>query len=190
VLADGFGSSARVLSLHGQAMFSVVHDESRPFVVTAGVAELRDVGTKFMVESGQHGGETRLVVTEGAVAVQGAGGLAPSDTVRAGDRASVSATGAVVVERGVSYDDDQAWLEGRLVFRDAPLSQVTDDLRRWFGLELRLTDSRLAARHLTATFDQDARADVGHIVAAALGARVDQSGDTIWIRQTAGSARR
>jgi len=67
---------------------------------------------------------------------------------------------------------------------------VTGDLRRWFGLELRVTDPLLAARHLTAAFDQDARADVGHIVAAALGARVDQSGDTIWIRQTVGSARR
>ena len=190
VLAGGFGSSTRALSLHGQAMFDVVHDEARPFVVTAGAAELRDVGTVFMVESVQRGGETRIIVTDGSVAVQRADRGAPPDTVRAGDRATVSGTGMVTLERGVAYADDRAWLEGRLVFRDASLAQVTDDLRRWFGLELRVTDPLLAARHLTATFDQDARADVGHIVAAALGARVDQSGDTIRIRQTAGSARR
>jgi transmembrane sensor len=190
VLETGYGTSARALSLHGQAMFDVVHDAEHPFVVTAGAAQLRDVGTTFLVESGQRNGETRIVVTDGAVAVRGTDRAAPADTLGAGDRAIVSAAGVVSVERGVAYDDDRAWLDGRLVFRDASVAQVTDDLRRWFGLELRVTDPRLAMHHLTAAFDHDARADVGHIVAAALGARVDQSGDTIWIRPTAGSARR
>jgi transmembrane sensor len=190
VLASSYGTSARALSLHGQAMFDVKHDEAHPFVVTAGDAELRDVGTVFMVESGRRGLETHIVVTDGAVAVRGPDHTAPADTLKAGDRATVSAAGVVSVERGVASDDDRAWLDGRLVFRDASLAQVSEDLRRWFGLELRVTDPQFAMHHLTATFDHDARADVGQIVAAALGARVDQSGDTIWIRPTVGSARR
>jgi transmembrane sensor len=189
-LAAGYGASSRAVSLRGQALFEVVHDAAHPFVVTAGSAELRDVGTVFTVESDQEDGEVRVAVTEGAVAIRRADRAAPADTLEAGDRAIASAAGMVSVVRGGASADDLAWLEKRLVLRDAPLAEVTGDLRRWYGLELRIGDSALATRHLTATFDQDTRADVGRLLAAALGASVTQTGDTIWLRPTAGSAGR
>jgi transmembrane sensor len=189
-LPAGYGVSSRAVSLRGQALFDVVHDTTRPFVVTAGAAELRDVGTIFTVESDRDGGEVRVAVTEGAVAIQRGDLEEPGDTLRAGDRATVSSGGTMRVTRGAASADDLAWLERRLVLRDAPLARVAADLHRWYGLELRIADSTLATRHLTATFDRDTRADVGRLLAAALGASVTQSGDTIWLRPTAGSARR
>jgi transmembrane sensor len=189
-LGPQYGTSARVVSLRGQAMFTVVHDAAHPFVVKAGHAELRDVGTSFAVESDRNG-EVRVAVSEGVVALRlGDPGTAPEDTLRAGDRALVSETGLVIVARGAASADDLAWLQRRLVLRDAPLTRVAEDLRRWYGLELRIADSGLAARHLTATFDRDMRADVGRLLAAALGASVAQSGDTIWLRPTPGASQR
>jgi transmembrane sensor len=187
-LAAGYGPSSRAVSLRGQAMFDVVHDAAHPFTVTAGAAELRDVGTVFSVESEEGVGAVRVVVTEGSVAVAHRGRDARGVTLEAGDRATISAAGAITVARGTASADDLAWLERRLVLRDAPLSEVASDLRRWYGLELRVSDPALARRHLTATFDRDTRADVGRLLAAALGASIMQSGDTIWLRSTTGSA--
>lgn len=189
-LSAGYGTQTRIVSLRGQAMFDVVHDAGHPFVVQAGRALLRDVGTSFAVESDQSGA-VRVAIKEGVVGLMlGGGQAAREDTLRAGDRAEVSAAGLVTVARGTASAEDLAWLERRLVFRDASLAQVAGDLRRWYGLELRIGDPALAARHLTATFDRDTRSDVGRLVAAALGATAVQSGDTIWLGPTAGAARR
>lgn len=177
-LSAGFGDTARELTLAGDARFEVAHDVSRPFVVHTPVASFRDVGTAFAVHS-DPGDGARIVVTEGAVAVQRAD-AAPVTTLRAGDRAVIAVGGAITVERSSASADDLAWTNGRLSFRDAPVAQVASDLRRWFGLELRV-DSALAARRLTATFSAGRRDDVGSVIAAALGGAFRQSGDTLYI---------
>jgi transmembrane sensor len=136
------------------------------------------VGTVFAVH-GDPGDGARIVVTEGAVAVQLAG-AAPVTTLNAGDRAAIAPGGELMVERAAVSADDLAWTKGRLTFRNAPVAQVAADLRRWYGLELRV-DSALAAGHLTATFEPAPGDGVGSVIAAALGGTLRTSGDTLYI---------
>jgi transmembrane sensor len=175
-LAADYGRDARELALTGEARFEVAHDATRPFVVHAASASFRDVGTVFAVHSDPAGG-ARIVVTEGAVAVQ-LDGAAPVTTLHAGDRAAIAPGGVLTVERSAVSADDLAWTKGRLTFRDAPVAQVAADLRRWYGLELRV-DSALAARHLTATFERGPGDEVGSVIADALGGTLRKSGDTL-----------
>lgn len=183
-LSAEYGSTARELTLRGQAHFDVVHDAARPFVVRAASAVFRDVGTGFDVQSDAPDG-ARIVVTEGAVAIQQQGKFAT--VLRAGDRATVSATGAARVERNGATADDVAWAAGLLVFRDAPITHVSAELRRWFGLTLVMKSDALAARRLTATFDRAAAADVGRVIAATLGGAARRSGDTLFIMHLSSS---
>ncbi len=53
----------------GEAMFSVEHDSSRPFVVQAGVGKVTVTGTRFDVR--RDPAQTRVVVEAGTVKVQG-----------------------------------------------------------------------------------------------------------------------
>ena len=177
---SSYRAPLRAVALRGQALFEVVHDATHPFVVRTAMTELRDVGTRFGVES-VPGSATRVTVTEGAVAITARSGARATDTLRAGDRATISNAG---VSRGTASADDLAWLERRLVFRDAPLAQVAGELRRWYGLELVVRDSSLAARHLTVTLDPTVRSDVGRLLGAVLGASGAQHGDTISLEPT------
>jgi len=68
------------------------------------------------------------------------------------------------------------------VFADAPLTRVADGLRRWYGIELILTDSTLAERHLSATFEGEAVAKVLEVIGLAIGARIEQRGDSAFVR--------
>jgi transmembrane sensor len=174
-LAPDFGAVTRELTLKGEARFDVVHDASHQFIVHAGAVSFRDVGTVFSVHSDEAEG-ARIVVNSGAVAVENRPGSA-AVTLQAGDRAVVGLDGAVRVERSAASADDLAWTNGRLVFRDAPVAQVSADLRRWYGIELRV-DSALATHRLRADFDRSfAAADVGRVVAAALGGALrDENG--------------
>ena len=180
-----FGTTRRETTLDGQAYFDVVHDDARPFVVRTSTATLRDVGTSFSVRSDAVRG-TRVAVTSGAVDVVAAGGGAGAPTVlHAGDRAEVT-TGGMRVQRGTVTQDELTWTRGVLELRDAPLAVVAEELRRWYGVKLVVTDSTIASRRVTATF-QDASADeLGRVLAAVLATTVSRSGDTLRLGGAAG----
>ena len=177
-VAPGFGQMAREVTLTGEARFDVVHDSLRPFIVHTSAASFRDVGTAFAVHSDEADG-ARVVVTTGAVAVQPASGITPV-VLRAGDRAVVTRAGTLRVERSSATSEDFVWTSGTLVFRDASVEQVAADLRRWYGIELRV-DSALANKTVTATFERASATDVGRTIAAVLGGGLREEGGTSWI---------
>ncbi|HWJ22481.1 MAG TPA: DUF4974 domain-containing protein, partial [Gemmatimonadaceae bacterium] len=74
---------------------------------------------------------------------------------------------------------------GRLAYDAAPLDVVRADLRRWYGVDLRVADSTLARRRLTASFDGEPVARVLDVVALALGATVERSGNVAVLRTAA-----
>ena len=177
-LDGAFGDKAREIGLEGQAYFDVVHDDSRPFVVRTTAAVLRDIGTTFSVRSDSVGG-TRVAVTSGAVDVVATRGAGAEPTVlHAGDRAEVSGE-SMRVERGAVTEGELSWTRGVLEFHDAPLTAVSRELRRWYGVELVVTDSTIASRRLTATFERATPDDVGRVLAAVLGGSVTRTGDTL-----------
>ena len=177
-LGSAYGDKAREIGFQGQAYFDVVHDDARPFVVRTTAAVLRDIGTTFSVRS-DSGGGTRVAVTSGAVDVVATRGAGAEPTVlHAGDKAEVSEE-SMRVERGSVTEAELSWTRGVLEFHDAPLASVAQELRRWYGVELVVTDSTIASRRLTATFDRATPDDVGRVLAAVLGGSVTRTGDTL-----------
>jgi transmembrane sensor len=186
VIAANFGQRGREVELHGEAYFDVVHDTTRPFVVRAGDATIRDVGTTFAVRS-DSGMRVQVVVTSGAVAFR-----ARSDSaavLHAGDVGTLEPTGSVTVRHDASTASYLAWMRDSLVFREAPLTEVSSELRRWYGVELRVEDSALASRHLTMTFSGDPLERVLRVIGLGLGAEIERHGDTAVVRASDRSTR-
>lgn len=177
-LAPGFGSASREVTLVGQAYFDIIHDDALPFVVRTSRATLHDIGTSFTVRTDSLEG-TQVAVTSGVVDLVSAGsGKGSRALLRAGDRALVTEEG-VRVERGTVTRDELDWTRGVVSFRDAPLANVASELRRWFGIELIVTDSRIASQRITATFERESADDVDELLAAVLGTTVTRTGDTL-----------
>ena len=177
-MAEGFGQTERRVTLVGEALFTVVHDDAKPFVVVANGADIRDVGTAFVVHS--DAGGVRVAVTDGVVELTAAR-KAPT-TLHAGDAASITPAGDVSTQRGVGAGDDLAWTTGRLVFRDTPLSEVSEDLHRWYGIRLDIQDPALRRRPLSASFQGDSLRGVLEAISVAVGATVERRGDTVVLR--------
>jgi transmembrane sensor len=97
--------------------------------------------------------------------------------------------GRVEARRGAATDDDMAWLNGRLVFRETPLTEVVSSMRKWYGIELQLADPTLANRHITATFSGEPPDRVLEVLRLALGADIERRGDTAIVRSAKGRAR-
>jgi transmembrane sensor len=184
----GYGSGSREVEIRGDAYFEVVHDSSKPFTVYVGNATVRDVGTKFAVRSNDSG-DIGVSVTEGAVSLAQGRSPKPEVVLKAGDQGTVERGGKVVTHRGAASDDDIAWLNGRLVFREAPLSEVASSMRRWYGIDLQIADPSLANRHITATFSGEPPERVLEVLRLALGADIERHGDTAVVRSAKGRAR-
>jgi transmembrane sensor len=185
-VSAGYGSTSREVEVRGDAWFDVAHDASKPFTVRAGLATIVDVGTTFAVRSDDPAG-VAVSVSEGAVS------LRPMNTpvsqgviLKAGDNGLLQTNGSVVARRGSATEDDVAWMKGRLVFRDAPISQVAASMRKWYGIELRVADKALNNRHLTATFAGESPERVLETIRLALGAEIERRGDTAIVRLNEG----
>jgi transmembrane sensor len=175
-----YGRTARTVELHGDGYFDVVHDATRPFTVHSGAATIVDVGTTFTVHDAN--GSVRVAVTSGSVRLSAAARGDSGVLLAAGDVATLVDSGTALVARGAGTDDEAAFTRGRLVFRDAPLADVVVEMRRWYGVELRVGDSAVARRRLTATFEGETPEQAMTIIGAALGARIERRGDTVFVR--------
>jgi ferric-dicitrate binding protein FerR (iron transport regulator) len=140
-----------------------------------------DVGTTFTVRD-DDGGRVRVAVTSGSVRLTGAAHSDSGVVLAAGDVATLGDASVAAVGRGAVREDETAFTRGRLVFRDAPLADVVVELRRWYGVELRVGDSAAARRRLTATFEGETPEQAMAIIGAALGARIERRGDTVFVR--------
>jgi transmembrane sensor len=190
VLAD-YGRNVRAVQLDGVAWFSVRHDAERPFTVHTSRAVVRDLGTEFVVraDSARYGNAVAVLVTEGRVALRGQQASESGAELSGGDRGDLGADDRVRVQRGVVSAEDVAWTSGRLVYRAASLDEVRADLRRWYGVDLRVSDSTLSSRRLTATFQGEPLVRVLEVLSLALGAQVEQHGTEVVLRRAAGMGR-
>lgn len=178
-VAASFDNGDRTVELTGAAYFDVVHDASRPFTVHAAGTLIRDIGTAFTVKTDDLGGVS-VAVTHGIVAIENGDartGQPASVELHAGDRGTVTA-GTVSVTRGIVTADDAAWTRGALSYRDTPLAEVQADLKRWYGITLRLGDSALSGLTVTMPSQPDSTSMINTLTAL-LGATAEQHGDTI-----------
>ena len=188
-VAAGYGDKSREVEIRGDAWFDVVHDEEKPFTVRAGDATIVDVGTKFAVRSDAPDG-VAVSVAEGAVSLRQVNtSLQQGVILKAGDNGLVKSGGEVVTRRGGANPDDLAWLRGSLVFREAPIDEVKASMKRWYGLELKVPDSSLASRHITATFNGESPDRVLDVLKLILGADIERRGDTAIVRPASRSVR-
>lgn len=111
----------------GEALFTIRHDASDPFVLKVGAETLVDAGTIFDVRINAAGLD--LAVAEGAVIVNPA---AQGLRVNAGKRA-VLARGTYTVS-AVDPAEVGEWSRGRITFREASPSEVAAELTRATGI--------------------------------------------------------
>lgn len=178
-----FDADRRRIDLeHGEAMFEVAHDASRPFVVVAGDTQIRAIGTIFTVRRTRD--DVVVTLIKGRVAVSNArarpGG--PADAVvmlRPGEKLTEPVQGTTRVEPE-SIEAATAWRRGQAMFDDTPLGTAVTELNRYGGPQIVVDDPRVAALPVSGVFATNA-ADFAEAVAALHGLRTERKGKTVHI---------
>jgi transmembrane sensor len=142
--------------IKGEAMFEVAHDRQRPFLVDAGSARLRAVGTAFNVRIREN--VVELTVTEGVVAVVQAGdsvrNAAPHIAAGAGAIIRSSAVAPTVLS-GQILRQRTTWQDGVIELEGETLPQAVEEFNRYRTQPIVVGDARLANIRIGGRFEVD-----------------------------------
>lgn len=160
---------------HGQAMFSVAPDASKPFEVQAGPARVTVVGTRFAVRYRQDGidaGQVRVEVQEGRVRVAAVQTPASAVLLTAGQTTQVAADGLLAPVGSVPPDSVGLWRKGLLRFDHTPLAQALQEMERYGPTGLVVRDPAVAALPIGGSYATAKPAEFAHMLTLVLPVRL------------------
>ncbi|MBA2919618.1 DUF4880 domain-containing protein [Sphingomonas sp. MAH-20] len=154
----------------GEALFTVAHDEARPFEVRSGDALIRDIGTAFNVV--REPMRFTVTVSEGEIVFN-----PEREQVHVPAGQQIEESGDQLLVTRVDAAQVGAWRQGRLIYRGAKLDRVAGDLSRGLGLTV-AADASVSARPFSGIIQLEGKGeDALRSAATILGVEVRRSGD-------------
>ena len=125
--------------MKGEAYFNVEHESKRRFIVRTDRADVSVLGTEFGVRA--YADEKKFLTTlvKGSVEVKSENNV---HRIEPGEQAKVDNAGSIAVAK-VNTDEFVAWKLGRIVFTDARLEDIMNELQRWYDFNVFYTNSEL-----------------------------------------------
>ncbi|SFE66514.1 FecR family protein [Spirosoma endophyticum] len=178
-----FDTDKREVTLKGEALFSVVHEGERPFLVYSGSLVTRVLGTRFRVHA--RPGDARMMVSvlSGKVSV-----MDRKDWITSRKSSNTNKSGVVLTaNQQVTYDASQHSYQKELVsrpsiivsasespetfsFDDTPAVNVFERLKKAYGVEIIYDTSTLRHCTLTASLAGVSLYDQLQLLCASIGA--------------------
>ena len=184
IVDTSFGHDTREIFLRkGEAHFAVAQDRSRPFLVHAGDAVVRAIGTAFEVRlrTDRH---VDVLVNEGRVEVHSSAESAatiPVVTIRAvsaGEQLSTATTNyAVVPVSAEQVSSELAWRDGAVVFDSTPLSEAITEIQRYTDARIIVSDPTIGTLPVGGRFKTDDLQGFLDGLEAALPVRIRRASD-------------
>ncbi|MGV8092597.1 MAG: FecR family protein [Mangrovibacterium sp.] len=154
-----FKVDSRQVFLEGEAYFEVTHNEEHPFTVKMEHAKIEVLGTKFNVSADQNVCQTTLV--DGKVIFQAENGkkyrLLPNQMIE------LDVNSQHVKIKAVNTELYTAWKDGKVIFRDETLGEITKKLERIYHVEFIYKNPQLAQKYrFSGTFNRET--SIGEVI--------------------------
>ncbi|MCW4461097.1 FecR domain-containing protein [Sphingomonas sp. BT-65] len=172
----------RVELLYGEAYFTVVPDQRRPFVVDLPGQPLRAARGTFRVRK-LEGKPVDILVDQGGVSL-GAAGTADAVFLRPNMRLTLPEAASAPLPAPETLSADHvsralAWREGKIAFEGERLDEAAAEFARYSKTRIEIRDPALASEPVTGLFAASDPAGFGRAVASVFDARVEQQGDAV-----------
>ena len=174
-----FNGNTREVYLEGEAFFDVAPNPEKTFIIHLKKGSVRVLGTSFNIRAYENE-PVQTSVKTGKVAFISVTG---TDTVYIKPDEKVVYRDNNVVKEVTSADDDKAWTEGRLVFRDMTLEEISYELERTFGKKVSFLDDAPRYFRLTGNFQNNNLQDIMYYLARSKAFHYDITDSTLVISQ-------
>jgi ferric-dicitrate binding protein FerR (iron transport regulator) len=165
---EKFTNKQRLVFLKGEAYFEVKSDESKPFIVNTQSIAVRATGTKFNVRAFLDQNLTEVSLLSGKVSVFKSGETDNStiSILKPNQHLAYNITSQQgKVEEGDIYRYI-AWHDGKLIFRNDPLSDVLDRIGEFHNIHFQCSDKKLLEYRFHITFQNESLDEILEILKA------------------------
>lgn len=153
---QNFSGKTREVSFEGEAFFEVKPDKNKPFIIHAGQAQIKVLGTSFNVSAYPQKELVEVVVETGRVQVS----EQMTKTAKAneliltpGDKGTLVYSSHSLNKTTNQNPNYLAWKTRILTFKATSLTEVIGELEKVYKVDIRLADQELGGLMLTAQFN-------------------------------------
>jgi ferric-dicitrate binding protein FerR (iron transport regulator) len=151
----------RRVKLKGQGYFVVTRDEKHPFIVSADDLNIKVLGTSFDVSNYAEDDFISSTLEGGAIVLLDSSGDKEIASLKPGQQAVFCKGTKELTVHQVNTGILTSWKDGKLMFRDSPLKDVTQQLERWFNCTIHVDPKLLHSGILyTATIQNETLGEV------------------------------
>ena len=152
-----FTRENRQVELSGEAFLKVVKNNKSPFVVNAGNAEVKVLGTQFNVKAYPDEENLEIALAEGNVEFTGTttDGRKAITTLIPNDFLAMNKTTGQVKLENKNLNKYISWVKNIIIFDDTPMPEVARTLERWYGVKVIVTDPEINKYRFTTTFENE-----------------------------------
>ena len=148
---ETFSSSAREVSLSGEAYFEVRRNEKLPFRVQAGEMKVEVLGTEFNVQA--YSGDEVVKTTLNCGKVRVMMGKEALELVL-DQQAVCDLRHRRFHKIEVNANYFSAWKDGKFIFEDEPLENILNSLARWYNISVFYQNEELKNFHFTGDLER------------------------------------
>ncbi len=154
-----FEGRERIVYLEGEALFNVESNKKNPFIVKTNNLSVKATGTRFDVLAYSNDPKHSVILVEGKVGVSHwdeQKGISTYLTHLVPNQ--VFSFDTLTRESELSSEEIYkyiAWADGKLVFRDDPMSEVVKKISHFYNVDIELKGEQLKDYIFRATFDEE-----------------------------------
>lgn len=172
---DKFIGDTREVVFSGEGYFNVVPDSLNPMIIKTGHGlEVLVRGTEFnlrtfdssKIETTLYSGKITLITDSGNKKLSYTDVL-PNTKTYVSDKGIVTRQPMDKTTNVLT----KAWTDGRIIFDNTPLDKVIEELERWHGVEIIVTDNSILKYKITADFNSESIVQIAELIK--LSARID-----------------
>jgi ferric-dicitrate binding protein FerR (iron transport regulator) len=171
-----FDPGERKVYLSGEAWFDVVRDTARPFLIDAGEAMVRVLGTSFNVNAYRKNPTVEITVESGLVAMSSKKDEQDQIVMKAGSGGLYHKSLNTLKLIPTSDPNSISWKTRELFFQETSLREVADLLNRVYDVNIVIVNPELASCPLTVTFRDQSLEAILHVLEQTLDLQVTWDG--------------
>jgi len=159
---DRFIGNKRIVFLKGEAYFEVESDLKKPFLVETSSLSVKATGTKFNVSGYPSSDEAEVTLVSGKVEVSLTDNKknTKSSELKMNQQFSLDKASGTTTINDVDTYKYISWKDGKLVFRNEPLSQVAKKIGQVFNIDIEIKGKELQDYSYRATFQDESLEEI------------------------------
>jgi len=150
-----FTGNTREVSIEGEAFFQVKPNKEKPFIIHAGNAQIKVLGTSFNVNAYPAKKSVEVIVETGKVQIiknATESNVEKELILTPGEKGTLDFSGNSLLKTTNQNPNFLSWKTRNLVFKATSLSEVIENLEKVYKVQIALADPKLSKLLLTAQF--------------------------------------